>query len=142
MQKHHYLTKEHFADLVYWKSPRSKTYAARNDEGFLRAVTHTALTTDSERLRVEVLTLLSGVQWPMASVILHFGFDNLYPILDVRALRSAGVEDVDTVVYNFDLWQQYTTFCREAAQRAGVTMRRLDRALWGYDVKMQQRQAA
>lgn len=122
MREHHYLTMQHFTDLSYWKSPRSKTYAARNDEAFLCAVTHTALTTENERLRSEVLTLLCGVGWPMASVILHFGSANLYPILDVRALWSAGIDDVDAAVYNFALWREYTRFCRDAAARAGMPL--------------------
>ncbi|MBK8046502.1 MAG: hypothetical protein IPK16_04825 [Anaerolineales bacterium] len=131
MREHRYLTKEDFAKIVRWKSPRSITYAARNDEAFVEAVTHTALTTKHERLRIEVLTLLSGVQWPVASAILHFGYDNLYPILDVRALGAAGM-DPQAVTYDFNLWWEYTIFCRRTAQEAGVTMRELDQALWGY----------
>lgn len=33
--------------------------------------TRVALSTPSERLRIEVLTLLDGVGWPTASVLLH-----------------------------------------------------------------------
>lgn len=134
-----FLTKEDFLTLCRWKSPRTVTYAARNDEEFIRAVTGCALATECERLRIEVLTLLAGTGWPVASVILHFGCDNLYPILDVRALWSAGVEDVGAVVYDFELWQAYTNFCRAAAHDAGVSMRVLDRAMWGYSALTQGR---
>jgi hypothetical protein len=130
IQRQRYLTKEQFQYLCRWKSPRATSYAARNDEAFIHAVTHTALTTDHERLRIEVLTLLAGVQWPTASVILHFGCDNLYPILDVRALWSAGIDNADTIPHDFELWQAYTIFCRQTALAAGVTLRTLDRALW------------
>ena len=34
---------------------------------------------------------LSGVRWPTASVLLHFGHRDRYPILDYRALEALGV---------------------------------------------------
>src|SRR5262249_44773653 len=86
-----FLTKADLLILSAWKSPRSRRHVARNEEGFVRAATKTALTTEDERLRVEVLTLLRGVDWPTASVILHFGHPDPYPILDVRAIWSLGV---------------------------------------------------
>ena len=44
-------------------------------------ITRIALSTNSERLRIESLTLLDGVSWPSASVLLHFGHKDPYPIL-------------------------------------------------------------
>jgi hypothetical protein len=126
------LTRDDFLALCRWKSPRAVPQASRNDAEFIRAITQTALATDSERLRIEVLTLLHGVGWPMASVILHFACDDNYPILDVRALWAAGVDNVAGVIYSFDLWQAYTLFCRQMAKEASVRMRVLDRAMWGF----------
>ena len=128
----HHLTLAQLRTLCRWKSPRSQPYVARNDDAFVQAVTHTSLTTDHDRLRIEVLLLLAGVQWPTASVILHFGYDNLYPILDVRALWSAGVDKPESIPHTHALWQAYTSFCRTTANAAGVTLRTLDRALWQY----------
>jgi hypothetical protein len=99
-------------------------------------VTRTALSTESEQLRVEVLTLLNGVSWPTASVILHFCHREAYPILDFRALWSLGVEAND-VRYNFDLWWGYTQACRRLAEETGLSMRELDRALWQYSKENQ-----
>ena len=137
VQSQGFLTKDDLLSLCRWKSPRAVPQARRNDAEYVRAVTQTALAADSERLRIEVLTLLWGVGWPMASVILHFGCADLYPILDVRALWAAGVEDVSAAAYDFALWQAYTLFCRRTAQEAGVTLRVLDRALWGCAVERQ-----
>ena len=105
-----------------------------NSEDFIKGVTHIALTTPNERLRIEVLTLLNGVSWPTASVMLHFGYDNLYPILDFRALWSLGI-DASQVNYSFDFWWEYTQFCRNLASEAGVSMRVLNRSLWQYSRK-------
>jgi hypothetical protein len=131
VRKRHYFEKEEFVELCRWKTHRSRRLVQSNTEDFIKEVTHTALTTRSERLRIEVLTLLNGVSWPTASVLLHFGYDNLYPILDFRALWSLGV-DATKVNYNFDFWWEYTQFCRNLSTAVGVSMRVLDRALWQY----------
>ncbi|HYB53891.1 MAG TPA: hypothetical protein VEG84_08495 [Thermoanaerobaculia bacterium] len=130
MKKRGYLTRTEFLDLCRWKTPRSRPHVERNSESFIRAVTRTALSTPDERLRIEVLTLLEGVDWPTASVILHFGHRDRYPVLDWRALWSLGVEKPSS--YDFDFWWGYTRTCRRLAAKSGCTMRTLDRALWQY----------
>ena len=109
-----------------------------NPKDFIEEVTCTALSTSSERLRIEVLTLLNGVSWPTASVLLHFGYVNLYPILDFRALWSLGVE-ASQVRYAFDFWMEYVLFCQKLAREAEVSMRELDRALWQYSFEKQRK---
>ena len=126
-----YFTKPEFEQICAWKTPRSKPKVASNSAEFIEAATRTALSTGSEQLRVEVLTLLNGVSWPTASVILHFCHQEAYPILDFRALWSLGV-DAGKVKYNFELWAEYTSVCRRLAQRSALSMRQLDRALWQY----------
>ena len=88
-------------------------------------------------MHIEVLNLSSGVSWPVTSAILHCCYDNLYPVLDSRALWSIGVEK--PAVYDFFFWQTYNTFCRELAERTGMSMRQLDRALWQYSKEHQPR---
>lgn len=100
---------------------------AGNEPGFIEAVTRAALATPSEQFRVEVLLLLKGVGWPMASVFLHGCHLEPYPILDFRALWSLGLEPPPAC--DFPFWWSYATFCRTLAQRTNVTMRALDRAL-------------
>ena len=126
-----YFLQDEFIRLCRWKTPRSRSRVASNTADYVEAVTQTALSTPNEHLRIEVLLLLNGVRWPTASVILHFCHTDPYPILDVRALWSLGI-DANTVPYNFEFWNEYTQFCRKLAQRAGVSMRELDRALWQY----------
>ena len=76
------------------------------------------------------------MSWPTASVILHFGIPERYPILDVRALWSLGVDTPPT--YTFDFWLAYAQHCRTFAEAAAVSMRTLDRALWQYSAENQQ----
>jgi hypothetical protein len=125
-----YLSKEQFLAICHWKTPRNRPHCKSNDAEFIRVVTAASLSTTNERFRIEVLTLLAGVEWPTASVILHFCSEDRYPILDFRALWSLNVDI--PIEYGFGLWWAYTQFCRDLADESGVTMRTLDRALWQF----------
>lgn len=125
-----YIDAADLAALCYWKTPRIQPRCASNDESFIIATTRIALTTDNEQLRIEVLMLLSGVAYPMASVILHFCHPDRYPILDFRALWTLGYDTPPR--YTFPFWQAYTHACRTLADQTGLSMRDLDRALWAY----------
>lgn len=134
--KRGYLTQPEFIQICRWKTPRSRKTAASNESAYIEAVTRTALSTTSEQLRIEILTLLNGVSWPTASVILQFCHRDPYPILDFRALWSLGV-DANDITYNFDLWWEYTAICRNLADKYRLSMRELDRALWQYSKENQ-----
>lgn len=125
-----FLDREAFLKLAIWKSPRILPHCKSNSDAFIEAVSRIALSTTDERLRIEVLTLLDGVQWPMASVILHFGSKDMYPILDFRALQSLGLESPPD--YDYKFWQAYVAFTRKLANEINIDMRTLDRALWQY----------
>jgi hypothetical protein len=135
IQRQKYLTKDDFMFLSRWKSPRPTKQAAKNDEAFIKEVTKISLTTTNPKLSIEILTLLKGVSWPVASTILHFGKDNEYPLMDYRALWSLSVDKPK--VYNFEFWDSYTTYCKKLAKECGVSMRVLDRALWQYSKENQ-----
>ena len=137
MQREGYLTKPHFLTLAHWKSPRTQPRCARNPESFVEAVTRTAASSSEEQLRIEVLLLLKGVSWPTASVVLHFGTQKPYPILDFRALWSLGYDEPPD--YDFDFWWSYVEFTRSLAAERGVSMRMLDRALWQFSKEHQGR---
>ena len=92
IQKRRYLDKPEFMEMCYWKTPRTRTRCAENSEDLIQETTRIALGTPCEELRIKILLALNGVSWPTASVLLHFGYDNLYPILDYRALWSLGIE--------------------------------------------------
>jgi hypothetical protein len=130
-----HLTARDLQTLARWKTPRSAPQVARNDGAFVAETTGVALSSRDPRLRIEVLTLLDGVHWPTASVILHFAHREPHPILDVRALWSLGVSPPPP--YGFDFWDHYVTFTRVVARRLRVSMRELDRALWQYSEERQ-----
>ncbi len=130
-----YLSREGFLELCRWKTRRSQSLCARNTVEDVREASRVALETKSERVRIGVLLALDGVSWPTASVILHFGIPDRYPILDVRALWSLGMDP--PLNYTLDLWLAYAEHCRELAKAADVSMRTLDRGLWQYSAETQ-----
>jgi hypothetical protein len=130
-----YLTKDQLRRVAKWKSPRSAGHVSRNDPVYVQEVTAFALSCTSERGRIEALTLLDGVLWPTASVILHLFHTNRYPILDFRALWS--VSEKVPAQYSYPFWERYVVYCRGVSERAGVSMRVLDRALWQYSKENQ-----
>ncbi|MFO7905477.1 MAG: hypothetical protein ACQESR_17165 [Planctomycetota bacterium] len=130
-----YLTKEELRAVARWKSPRSAWRVDANSEEYVRELTRFALSAETQRARIEILTLLDGVQWPTASVVLHFFHPEPYPILDFRALWSVSVDEPNQ--YRFDFWWQYVQYCRNIAQQAQLTMRELDQGLWEYSSENQ-----
>ncbi len=119
-----------FIQICSWKSPRTKRYTKSNSAELVKFTTRLAYSSPCEQLRIEVLTLLKGVSWPVASALLHWGYQNKYPILDFRALWSLGFDEPPT--YNFEFWKAYRDHCTNLAQELGLSIRELDRALWMY----------
>lgn len=124
------LSKADFLTIAEWNSPRPRTLFRSNPEDFIREVTRVSLATKHERVRVEVLTLLKGVSLGTASVLLHFCSTDPYPIYDPMSLWSVQAAPSDK--FDFDFWWEYVLTMRKLAQKAKVSMRVLDRALWEY----------
>lgn len=130
-KKRGYLQYSEFVAIAGWKSARPRQRVASNAPALVEEITRVALApATSPRLSIEVLTILDGVSWPMASVFLHFCHPKPFPILDFRALWSLSV-DVPSQ-YTFSFWSAYTKFTRQLAKDAHADMRTLDRALWKY----------
>lgn len=88
-----------------------------------------------EKRRIEFLTLLEGVKYSVASILLHFAFPDEYPILDFRAVWSLGMEKPSS--YSYDFWCNFVQVMRRASENYGVSIRDLDKALWAYSKENQ-----
>jgi hypothetical protein len=130
-----YLTRREFLDLCAWKTPRSKPRCRRNKARTIETITRAALATHDEALKMDLLRLLDGVEWPTASTILHFCDARPYPILDVRAVWSLGYARSPS--YSMRFWLEYVAVTRELAGRLGLSIRTLDKALWQYSKEKQ-----
>ena len=87
-----YLEKSDLVMLAHWKSKRIAKHIAKNDEADVIAATRMALSTDSPKMALHILTLLNGVAFPVASCILHWFHSEKFPILDFRAVWSLGID--------------------------------------------------
>ena len=128
------MTAQDLQETAYWKcrGNRLASRLAENDPEDVKEITRVSFACTSERLRIGALLALHGVDWSMASVILHFAIPGSYPILDVRVMRT--IDGPRT--YTFDRWIRVMDFCRDQTVKFGVTMRELDRALWTHDYKL------
>ena len=125
-----YLLVTEFRDICYWKTPRSQSRCRRNTPDEIRVVTQAALATKDEALKMDLLRLLHGVEWPTASTLLHFCDRRPYPILDYRALWALGYSRPPR--YTMPFWLSYVRYVRELSRRCAYSIRTVDRALWQY----------
>jgi hypothetical protein len=130
-----YLTAAEFRELCYWKTPRSQSRCRRNTADEIRVLTQAAFATEDEALKMDLLRLLHGVDWPTASTLLHFCDQRPYPILDYRALWSLGYARPPR--YSMPFWLGYVGYVRELARLSGHSIRTVDRALWQYSKSRQ-----
>ncbi len=138
LKTQNYLTRENFIEIGLWKSKRPrKHYESKvNSDKFVKELTSFAFRTKNERIKIEVLTLLNGCNYPLASVILHFKFPDHYSILDFRALWSLwGLEQ--PTKYNFELWWKYTQEVKKISKSLNIDIRTTDKALWRYSKENQ-----
>ena len=126
-----FLNKKIFYEICRWKSTRQTKRYQENNEEDIKEITKFAFSTKSERLRIDSLTILSGVQYPTASALLHLCFKNRYPILDFRALWSLSV-DISKITINYELWSSYCSYCKTTSDMYGLDLESLDQALWTY----------
>ncbi len=134
----HYL-REEFIEVCRWKTARSASRVAANTKRSVADATGRAFATRAEAERIEALLELEGVGVPTASTLLHFAFPDDYPILDIRALESLGVTPRSS--YPVSFWLIYLDTCRDLADRHGVPIRTLDKALWQYSKERSERVA-
>ena len=136
-KKRGYMTKDDLVKVAEWKAIRNRGNCKRNSDTIIKQMTEIAFAPDcDEEVRITVLQSINGVSWAMASVILHFAFPEEYPLLDIRAMTTIG--GVTNRTYNFDIWWNYTLFCRKEAKKHNITLRELDRALWMIDRQKKQ----
>ena len=130
-----HLTRPEFLKICAWKSVRTKPRCRENSAHRIETLTRAALATSDESLKIDLLRLLDGVEWPTASTILHFCDARPYPILDYRALWSLGYAKPPK--YTMEFWLGYLEFTRELAGRLGLPIRTVDKALWQYSKERQ-----
>jgi hypothetical protein len=135
-QGDYYLSKQLFLEIAAWKTPRQRSNYESNVPTLVAEATNIAFgVAKNERIRIEILTLLAGVSYPVASTLLHFAFPERYPILDFRAIWSLGLEQPS--FYSFNFWWHFVKRMHEESRKLKVSIRDLDKALWAYSKENQ-----
>jgi hypothetical protein len=88
-----------------------------------------ALEAKTPRAAITVLRGLVGVDVPVASAILATMRPDEHTIIDWRALQALGAYKSNMVI-DTKLYVSYLHHCKEIAERNGVSLRELDRAMW------------
>ena len=130
-----HLERAEFLKICAWKTPRSKPHCAKNSTHAIRTLTRAAFASSDDALKMDLLRLLQGVDWPTASTILHLCDERPYPILDVRAVWSVGFRKPPG--YTTEFWLAYVEFTRGLAERSGLSIRDVDQALWQFSKERQ-----
>jgi hypothetical protein len=125
-----HFTKDEFLAVYEWKTTRTVHHVRKYTDAEIADVTGLAFRQTDEKLRICLLRALDGVDWPVASVLLHVGSSPEYPVIDFRALWS--LKSGTPPAVSFEFWWAYVECCRGIAAEAGVTVRTLDQALWAY----------
>jgi hypothetical protein len=126
-----YLTKEQLKKIGIWKSPRIERHYRKHNEETVREISRFSFATTSEEARILCLISLTGVNFPVASTILHFAFPDKYPIMDFRVIRSLGWQQPSK--YDFRFWQRYCKKIATLSRRLCLPIRTVEKALWKYD---------
>lgn len=130
LNTHRYLDKGRFVEIGRWKSPRTRRHYENNNPATVKEITKFSFATNNEEVMLKVLCSLNGVQYPVASAILHFAFPKKYPVMDFRAIWSLGW--AQPKYYTFDFWQKYCLAIRDISKESGENIRTVDKALWQY----------
>ena len=130
-----YLTPAELEAVCRWKSARVIGRIKSNSASAVRSATRAALSTRSERRRLEALTSLNGVSIPMASALLMLIDPRRYGVIDIRAWQllyklGAVTTNKHGRGFHFDNWYQYLTILRYFAKEFGVPVRDVGRALF------------
>ena len=126
-----YLSQPELRQMAKWKDRFVPNKIDKNPPGLIEKITGKAFGLNDDWERIRKLKEIYGVAASVASVILHLYAPKKYPILDVHALRTIGIDN-QKVNYDEPFWRKYVNFCRAKAERYDVSMRALDRALYKY----------
>ena len=119
-----YYLRSEFIQICLWKTRRVSVRIQKNSDEEIAESTRLALGGEG----IKPLLGLDGVSWGRASTLLHLALPDLYPILDHRAVHALGASWPSAVSFGF--WSDFVDAFRATRERAGVSGRELDRALW------------
>jgi thermostable 8-oxoguanine DNA glycosylase len=139
-----YFTKDEFMKMGMWKSPRPKQQYLKNSEEDIIRISKAVLSTNSERLKINLLTRqLRGVSIPTASAILALIDPQNYGVIDIRVwqllyLYRSVRKNPAGIGMDFADWYYYLMKLRYYANIFKVKARDIERTLFLYHKRIQE----
>jgi hypothetical protein len=129
-ERGHY-DRQDFVTVGTWKSPRVKSRMASNTDEMIRDISATAFGAPLA-IQHRILTLLEGVQVPMASSLLMVWQPDQHTVIDVRAVKSLVKNGLmpDPTPNMYPPYMEYLAMCKTISVRCRRSLRLLDRALY------------
>ena len=137
--KDHSLSAEDFFAIIIWKSNRSKTKIVRRlkQEGLTVSEIVRNIRTESREGQLQYLIGKKiGIGIPIASAILAVCYPKDFTVVDYRVIASlkALKEEVEgNPKLKPKAYFDYIDKCKKIAKDMGVSLRQVDKVLWGYD---------
>ena len=137
-----FLTKDQAMKILKWKSPRPLKHYDKNSNEEFRQITKLAFNQKDEKIKIHILTALTGVNYPTASALLMFYDRTKYPIIDIRVwkqLYKNGLvtENEKGQSFTLEQWIKYLNVIRQLAKENKLIVRQVEKRLFDYDRKTQ-----
>ena len=142
VKKKGYISKDLGMKILKWKSHRPTKYYNKNSNTDFETITKNAFQLKDEKIKIHILTALTGVNYPAASAVLMFYDPTQYPVIDIRVwkqLYKYGLLTENSKGQSFTLyqWDTYLNVVRQIAKELSITPRQVEKRLFDYDKKNQ-----
>ena len=142
VKKKGFLSKELGMKILKWKSHRPTKHYDKNLKQDFKTITKNAFQQKNEKIKIHILTALSGVNYPAASAILMFYDPTRYPVIDIRVwkqLYKYGLLTENSKGQSFTLyqWDTYLNVVRQIAKELSITPRQVEKRLFDHDKENQ-----
>ena len=142
VKKKGFLSKDLGLKILKWKSPRPTKHYDKNSNADFETITKVAFQQKDEKMKIHILTALTGVNYPAASAILMFYDQTQYPVIDIRVwkqLYKYGLLTENSKGQSFTLyqWDTYLNVVRQIANELSLTPRQVEKRLFDHDKKNQ-----
>lgn len=136
-RKNKSLTPGEFLAIVIWKRNASKTKIARGLSGTrIRSIVRSIYDEKDPEKKLEILLKIKYIGIAIASAVLTVLYPNKFTVVDYRVLNSLkrlSVKIKGKPMQDRDDYLAYVDICKKEAKKRRLSLRNLDRALWGMD---------
>ena len=117
--------------ILKWESHRPTKHYDKNSKEDFEIITKNAFQQNDEKIKIHILTALTGVNYPAASAILMFYDPTQYPVIDIRVWKQLfkyGLLTENSKGHSFTLyqWDTYLNVIRQIAKELFITPRQVE----------------